>query len=291
LCGGDAGRVLVAAQDDWNPQGPAAGLTFQVRECRSCGGAFTSPRFREAFKQEAFLGDYPFYQRARNLREPLGEAELAAFLPRVRRLLGFHPGPGRILDLGMGDGGFPALMQRHGWGVCGVDFAPETVAFAREVLGLEGCVVGDVERDPLPPGPYDAVTLWGLLQLTYSPRKLLAKARAALAPGGLLGVGVSNIAGAGARLFGRHWRGLGLPRHLVHFSPATLRRLVEQEGFQVLALDFQTPEWIVAGSVRSALALPRVPDGLARRAAGLALRSLGRSRLGDTMILVARAQV
>jgi len=44
---------------------------------------------------------------------------------------------------------------------------------------------------------------------------------------------VPNAGSAGAAIFGRAWSGLELPRHLSHFSPATLERAVEQAGGRV----------------------------------------------------------
>jgi SAM-dependent methyltransferase len=280
--------VRVQGQDDWNPEGPARGLAFQVRRCVSCLACFTSPRFREAWKQLPFQGGYPFYERARATRQAPGAAAMRAFAPRADRLQRAHPVPGRLLDLGMGDGAFLALMQARGWTVSGLDIEPDVVAFAKAHLGVEDCQALDVERDPLPPGPFDAVTLWGVLQLAYRPRVLLEKVRAVLAPGGVLAIGVANIEGAGPRLFGEHWQGLGLPRHLVHFGPDSLQRLVREAGFQVVELGFATPYWIAAGSMRARLPLPGLAGGLLRRGAGALLGALGRTRLGDTLTLLAK---
>jgi hypothetical protein len=55
-----------------------------------------------------------------------------------------------------------------------------------------------------------------------------------LAPGGLLIVEVPNAGGLGARLFGRAWSGLELPRHLSHFTPETLGAVVARAGGQVV---------------------------------------------------------
>ena len=290
LCGGAAGALVVAARDDWNPQGPAQGLVFQVRRCRVCGGCFTSPRFREEAKHLPFQGDYPFYLRARSTRQAPDEAALAAFATRADRLQQAHPAPGRVLDLGMGDGAFLSLMRRRGWSVAGMDVEPDLVTFAQAHLDLAETWVGDAERDPLPEGPFDAVTLWGLLQLAYAPQALLEKIRAVLAPGGVVAIGVSNISGAGPRLFGPHWRGLGLPRHLVHYAPATLERLLDRAGFQVLSCAFATPYWMVAPSMQAALPLPGLLGKVSRRAAGALLGLLGRTSLGDTMTVVARVR-
>jgi len=43
-----------------------------------------------------------------------------------------------------------------------------------------------------------------------------------------------NAGGLGARLFGGAWAGLELPRHLSHFTPATLAAVIEKAGGRVV---------------------------------------------------------
>jgi hypothetical protein len=45
---------------------------------------------------------------------------------------------------------------------------------------------------------------------------------------------VPNAGGLGARLFGRAWSGLELPRHLSHFTPETLGAVIGQAGGRVV---------------------------------------------------------
>jgi SAM-dependent methyltransferase len=288
LCQEEAASPLFEGSEDWMPDGIARALRFSVVRCVSCGACYTSPRFREASKHLSFVGSYPFYQRARRDAGTPTKAEGLAFELRARQVTRFCPRPGKILDLGMGDGVFLDLMRQRGWQTAGVDSEADVVTYAREQLGLDACVVADVEGDPLPQGPFDVVTMWGLLQLTYRPQQFLEKVRTVLSPEGVIAIGVSNISSAGAWLFGSHWRGLGLPRHLTHFDPESLRRLVERAGFQTVDIVFETPYWIVAPSVTASLPLPGILGKIARRSAHIMLSLAGRTRLGDTMILLAR---
>src|SRR5207247_1808751 len=84
------------------------------------------------------------------------------------------------------------------------------------------------------------------------PRPLAALARMIgwLAPGGLLIVEVPNAGGAGGRLFGRYWIGLDFPRHLVHFTPATMTAMVERAGGRVVAASHRTKPRYLTRSLR-----------------------------------------
>jgi SAM-dependent methyltransferase len=283
-------RVLLEAVDDWIPEGPTSGLKFKVVRCDSCHGCYTSPRFRTEFKHIPFMGAYPFYQRARKNSESPDEAAAHPFLSRAASVMDAHPTPGKLLDLGMGDGVFLALMQKKGWAISGMDTEPDVVEYARAKLKLESCSAGDVERDPLPEGTFDAITLWGLLQLIYRPQALLEKLKGSLAPGGVIGIGVSNFGGAGARIFGKHWKGLGLPRHLMHFKPESLKRLVARSGFEVLSLHFESPYWLIAESMKSALPLPGILGGISRRSAAALFATVQNSSVAETLTLIARVR-
>lgn len=288
LCQARTSRFVVDGGDDWVTDGGAGSLRFSVVRCDGCGGCYTTPRYREEAKQRAFAGSYPFYQRARNRMGVLTDSELGAFAGRAGQVLRFQPHRGSILDLGMGDGAFLELMRRKGWRTAGVDCEPDVVAYACQYLGQDASLVSDVERDPLPGGPFDAVSMWGLLQLTYRPQQLLEKVRTILCPHGIVAIGVSNFGSVGARLFRSHWRGLGLPRHLIHFERESLRCLLERSGYEVLDIVFETPYWIVGLSVDGMMPIPGLPGKIIRRSAQLMLSVTGRTRFGDTMIAIAR---
>lgn len=297
VCLNTRARPVVAGRDTWIRDGaavPGAPSKFLVVRCEICGHRYTTPRFVVAEKARAFEGEYPFYTRARQARagrafdEASRAAARAPFMRRVQALTRLAPRPGRALDLGCGDGFFLDALRDRGWDGVGVDVSEDVVWHARDVLGLDARAL-DVEQADLPEGPFDAVTLWGLLQLIYAPRALLDRVRAVLEPGGLLAVGVSNIDSLGAHLFRGRWRGLGLPRHLSHFTPDTLQRLLVHAGFEVVEVRYETPKWVVAGSVDDALPAPRPVRRVAKAGLYAAGWALGRTRYADTMEVYARA--
>ena len=52
-------------------------------------------------------------------------------------------------------------------------------------------------------------------------------------------VSVPNIEGFSSQLTGERWWGLDVPRHLVHYSPGTLRRALDQAGFRDIRIRHQ----------------------------------------------------
>jgi SAM-dependent methyltransferase len=137
-------------------------------------------------------------------------------------------GGGRLLDVGCATGRFLQLMASVGWRVSGIELDAEAAARARTVT--PDVIVGDPSEVTLPPAAFDLVTAFHVVEPLPDPVRALRNMLGCLAPGGLMVIDVPNVGGWGAALFGRHWSGLGFSRHLIHFTPATMRALVGRCG-------------------------------------------------------------
>ncbi len=287
LCGNTRARPVVEAQDTWMR---SDGRKFSVVRCEICAHRYTTPRYKLEHREKAFEGAYPFYRRARSASSMDAQAWAAAqapFLGRAQHLCEARPRPGRLLDVGCGDGVFCDVMRTRGWEVSGIDMESDVVAHAREHLKVDARMV-DIETEPLPEGPFEAVSMWGVIQLIYRPQALLERVRERLSENGVLAIGVSNVRSWGATAFGSRWYGLGVPRHLSHFTPDTLRRLVEFSGYEVERVVFDTPRWILAGSVDAAIPKGAVVRKALKAAAYTASPLLGRTQMADTLEIYAR---
>ncbi|HLK58731.1 MAG TPA: class I SAM-dependent methyltransferase [Chthonomonadaceae bacterium] len=166
---------------------------------------------------------------------PLG-ALLLPLLPELQtkqdhgiRHLRCPMGEGRLLDVGCGNGAFLQHVRRYGWQAEGLDFDASAVAAAKAI----GVPVreGALEEGLFPADAFDAVTLSHIIEHVYDPIKTLRICYQILKPGGMLWMVTPNMAAAGHTLFGKFWRGLEPPRHLVLFTAASLRQAMEQTGF------------------------------------------------------------
>lgn len=140
--------------------------------------------------------------------------------------------PGRLLDFGCGAGRFLTYMQDHGWKVEGMDVNPDVASEVENLLEVP-VHAGTLPHPDLKPESYDAVSMWNSLEHVHEPRLVVRAAYEALSPGGILIIGLPNIASWGFRCFQGTWHGLDLPRHLVHFSPETLCDLLKREGYEI----------------------------------------------------------
>lgn len=212
---------------------------FNVVRCQNCGLVFICPRpsFEEMaryYPQE----DYDLYNKAAGLKDR-GLEELGRLHgPRKGRIERYKP-PGRLLDIGFGDGSFLYFMKETGWDVAGVDFNEKMVEAVRS-SGIEARA-GQLEEAGFEDGEFDAVTLWGVLEHVQSPRETMREISRITSDEALLVIYTQNAAAPEARWLGRDWFIYEVPRHLYSFDPSTLERLLAGSGFRVREIVFETP--------------------------------------------------
>jgi SAM-dependent methyltransferase len=229
LCGSGRWSRLIVAPDN---QPGGSGFSFAVVQCQHCGLCFTNPRPSPASIGQFYPDDYrPF--RPHRSRRPRRWQRLLAGSARgtARRPLPLTGG-GRLLDFGCGSGAFLEDMNRQGWQVVGIDASTAAVRHVRTARGLRA-LAGTLPHPELRAERFDVITMWQSLEHVHAPLEVLREAHRLLVPGGKLVVTVPSIDSLAFRWFGPCWYGLDLPRHLTHFAPRTLHRMLERAGFRV----------------------------------------------------------
>lgn len=293
-----------------------------VVECADCRMMFTSPRPSAESFDEHYPPDYPQHNlkpRKRRWHTPLremwqrwllrsyrgysgesrGRIRATAFERLARPFLDAYTPPlhgqRRLLDVGCGVGDYLDRMRRLGWTALGVERSPRASAVARSHFGAP-VLEADFPRVDLPPNSFDLVTAWQVLEHLDRPRQALAKMGELLAPGGRLMLTVPNCDGWAAHCFGPSWIGWDAPRHVTHFTPTTLRMMLEAEGFSILHLGTLSQSGWIRHSARRALANPNpcVPIGyrklslLTRRFASRWCATVGvKHDAGETLYVIA----
>jgi SAM-dependent methyltransferase len=206
--------------------GEPGGGRIPMWKCVACGSGVTAaPAPAEAHETGAYATPAPRLVRA-------AAPVLAAFDRRRLALLGLSA-PARIVDAGAGRGRFVAAAQAAGFEATGIEPSRRGVTAAREVYGvaLQPATIEDAQIEGA-----DGVTLWHVLEHLDDPAAALARVATWLEPGGVLLVGVPNLASVQAGLARSRWFHLDLPRHRVHFTPAGITALLEAAGFEVEAV-------------------------------------------------------
>ena len=128
-----------------------------------------------------------------NTRQNRGHRQTYGFIKR------HAPRPGRMLDLGCGDGTVLWLAREDGWQVHGVELFPEHATLVRETLGFE-VDASDIAAYQGVNEAWDCVVLTHVLEHLPDPVGALKKIRALLKPGGIAVLEFPNIDAFDARL-------------------------------------------------------------------------------------------
>lgn len=153
-----------------------------------------------------------------------------------RQTLLQHKQSGALLDLGCSSGSFLEFMRGGPWELYGVEMSAEGARIA-EARSRATVFAGDVLDAPFPSESFDVITCFDVLEHLYHPRQVLTRVAEWLRPGGIFYVLVPNVDSAEGRVFGSYWHGLELPRHLFHYSPASLRFLAKSVGLHEVSLE------------------------------------------------------
>ncbi len=137
--------------------------------------------------------------------------------------------PGKLLDVGCGDGEFVRAAGDRGWNAEGVDFDPGSVEFARGRglnVHLGSLVSQDFEAEQ-----FDAIVMNHVVEHLSDPIAVLQECHRILKPGGRLILATPNVGSQFHRKFGKYWIHLDPPRHLYLFGVTTLSETVRRARF------------------------------------------------------------
>lgn len=148
---------------------------------------------------------------------------------------------GSLLDIGAGTGSFLHTMQQSGWKVVGLEPAAAARNVALDLFQLS--LKDTAELFNLPEQSFDVITMWHVLEHVHDLHGYLSQIRKLLKPDGKLLIAVPNVESHDATYYGEHWAAYDVPRHLYHFSAASMKHLLQRNGLAVL---YTQPMWLDA---------------------------------------------
>jgi len=147
---------------------------------------------------------------------------------------------GSLLDIGAGTGSFLKTMKDAGWEVLGLEPDDETRERASQLHQLQllpSESLFNVQQK------YDVITMWHVLEHVHQLHEYLAKIESLLFPGGTLIIAVPNYTSFDGRHYRQDWAAYDVPRHLYHFSPKAMKRLLSTHGMMI---EDHKPMWFDA---------------------------------------------
>ncbi|MEX0635867.1 MAG: class I SAM-dependent methyltransferase, partial [Ferruginibacter sp.] len=86
----------------------------------------------------------------------------------------------------------------------------------------------------LPAEQYDAITMWHVLEHVHQLHEYIDQLKKLIKPSGKMVIAVPNYTSDDATHYGKYWAAYDVPRHLYHFSPASMKALMVRHGMRVV---------------------------------------------------------
>ncbi len=229
ICEADAGPQVFDTRLDICGLGA---VSFGIRCCAACGMVQQSP----AVGAEVLAQQYRLFSNYTQFDQ--GDPPLSAPAARMLALLERRAiAPGRVYDVGAATGAALWHFRRRGWAVSGCDPSPKAVEQALLSNGIT-LDLGD-EHEALPPlADLDLITFSHVIEHLFHPRETLARARRALAPGGLLLFEVPCLAAPEINP-----PGLFMLEHLSYFDAVSVENLLAATGFEAVDSEITVDNW------------------------------------------------
>jgi SAM-dependent methyltransferase len=233
--------------------------------CPACGVATTDPWPSAADLDDAYEG---WYRPQEGRFTGFGDALLRRTRGRLARRLDRIAPPGRVLDVGAGEGALLDALRRQGREAVGLERASRR----QDVRETD---VTEVE------GEWAAIVFWHSLEHLLRPEAALRHAAGLLCPGGVLAIAVPNSASLQAAAFGDRWLALDPPRHLVHLRAGALTERLRRLGLNVERVSFWRGGQVLFGWLHGLVGAVsgdrwHLYDAIRRPAARARTMSLGR---------------
>jgi SAM-dependent methyltransferase len=218
---------------------------FFYSTCSDCHVLYMSRRPVESDVSFFYRGDYHPYQ-SEVTKSTLKQSKLSKLKQWLKKSVFFlnpnlnirrqyhkhyHTNGQRLnfLDFGCGAGKQLNYLKKFHWNTVGVDFSPIAVETAVK-NGHQGYLVSDFANSGLH-DYFDLVRMNHVVEHLYHPHEVISGVAEKMKGGAILHIAVPNPAGISAKIFQRNWHGLDCPRHVILYSPETMIKLLQTNGF------------------------------------------------------------
>ena len=214
-----------------------SGELFEVWRCNSCSGGFTqdvpdASTIGPYYAAESYISHTDSNKGFINsVYHKVRSYALQTKKNLVTKLVGKNTGA--LLDIGAGTGAFVNTMQSGGWQVTGLE--PDATAAKQALLKYNIQLQPADNMYTLGSHQFDAITMWHVLEHVHDLHGYFKRFSEMLQTNGVLVIAVPNYTSTDATIYGKNWAALDTPRHLYHFSPASMELLADTHGFSLVA--------------------------------------------------------
>jgi SAM-dependent methyltransferase len=208
-----------------------SGEIFNISMCKNCGFRFTNPIPSEAtigkyYQSEDYISHSDTNKGIINKLYHLVRKQ--SLRSKIKLIDKTCPAKGTILDIGCGTGYFLQACKEDGWKIQGME--PDSTARMLAERNIGQSVFNNlfsIKEE----GLYDLITLWHVLEHVHKLNETIQHINKLLKPNGRLIIAVPNLLSFDSSTYGEYWAAYDVPRHLYHFAPTDMDKLLTKHKF------------------------------------------------------------
>ena len=231
LCGQEDVQKILSVQDH-----TVTSSYFDLVKCNSCSFLFTlDPPDVESIGAYYQSDDYISHSdSSKGIINSVYQLVRKRSVVSKRKLIFkvTEKNTGNILDYGCGTGSFLYEMKSVGWRITGIE--PDAGARQKAIDLTRALVETPSYLRDLQSASMDAITMWHVLEHVHDLHDTINEFLRILKNDGVLIVAVPNHKSFDATHYRAFWAAYDVPRHLYHFSPDTMMKLMNMHGLSVI---------------------------------------------------------
>jgi SAM-dependent methyltransferase len=213
-----------------------SGESFPIWECADCSLRFTQDvpgihSIGRYYKSENYIShtntSKGFINRLYQIVRKRTLRQKRKFISKITRRA-----EGTLLDVGSGTGAFVNEMNQNGWQVTGLEPDENARKVAKDSFHCELKSTGELFH--LLENSFDVITLWHVLEHVHDLHSYLQQFKRLLKEDGRLVIAVPNYTSFDASFYQEFWAAYDVPRHLYHFSPLSMKLLMDKSGMRIV---------------------------------------------------------
>jgi 2-polyprenyl-3-methyl-5-hydroxy-6-metoxy-1,4-benzoquinol methylase len=208
---------------------------FTIVKCEECEFTFINPRPEIA----QFAGYYESTEYISHSGTDKGIVN--SVYKKVRnythkkkvKLVSKYAKGNKILDIGCGSGELLSLFKEHDWETLGIEPNQSAREFAIKQHGI--IVEEESGISKIVTGSMDVISMWHVLEHVSGLNERLREVNRILKDDGVVFIAVPNRIAYDALYYKEFWAAYDVPRHLYHFTPDSMERLLRKHHFALIS--------------------------------------------------------
>jgi SAM-dependent methyltransferase len=223
---------------------------FNLSQCKQCKLVFLNPMFNDDELAKFYPEDdyYSYYVDfgTKKKTSPIKELVKKIIYP-IKEEDRFAT-PGKVLDIGCGNGWVLYNFLKKGWQVAGV----EPSKIAAEIGNKSNLNIhnGTLLSANYPTNEFDYVRSNHAFEHIYNPNEVLAEMHRVLKHDGKMMMGIPNYNGINSKIAKEYWYYLGVPVHTFNYSPKNITQMLAKHNFEVTSIKYVSSARGILGSIQ-----------------------------------------